>query len=105
MIKWQQADTNDKALLKILTILFEKNEHLLKVFLHPDLPKLSSTSDTIKSRMSGFSSGDRLLIRIGLDIWNGSGGIHFNELYETLDTINLKKILVALIGLHNAQIN
>jgi hypothetical protein len=96
MIKWNEADDCDKVLLKAFLLLYENNEKLLHHILNPNLPKLRTSSDLIKARSTVFSSGEQLLIRIGLDAWNGSGGIHFNELYEKLDSANFQRVLLFL---------
>ena len=100
-MNWSTADSEDKMLLKILSFLYGNNEKLLHVILNPDTPKLIAPSDIIKKRCRGFSSSEQLLIRVGLDIWDGSGGIHFNELYENLDSGNFQKVLLVLNYLYS----
>ena len=101
MTSWNTADCSDKILLRTLSLLYEKNENLLHFMLNPDTPRLTASSEVIKDRGQGFSSGEQLLIRIGLDVWNGSGGIHFNELYQKLDPFNFQKVLLILNYLYS----
>lgn len=101
---WSPNDTDecDKILFQALSLLYgRKNEHLLHMLLNPNLPRLIAPAEAIKGSSRALSSGEQLLIRIGLDIWDGSGGIHFNELYQTLDPFNFQKILLVLNYLHS----
>ena len=63
---------------------------------NPDTPKLTAPSVVIQRKIKGLSSSEQLLARIGLDVWDGSGGIHFNELYEKLDPMNFQRVLLVL---------
>lgn len=98
---WSKAANSEKVLFTALSLLFDRNDKLLHLMLNPDVPKLMATSDVIKIRAQGFSPSEQLLVRIGLDAWNGSGGIHFNELYENIDPHNFQKILLVLNYLYS----
>jgi hypothetical protein len=100
---WKNADNNDRILKRALSLLFHRNEKLMHLMLNPDTPRLMSTSELIKNHSLGFSSSEQLLVRIALDIWDGSGGIHFNELYENLDQRNFQKMLLVLNYLYSPE--
>ena len=86
MINWNNADQGDKILLRALSLLYSRNENFLHMHINPDMPRLITFIDNIKNNSLALSSGEQLLIRIGLDIWDGeAGGINFNELYQKLD--------------------
>lgn len=93
----------DRILFEALSLLYGRNEKLLHMLLNPDLPRLIVPSEVIKTGSQSLSSGEQLLIRVGLDIWDGSGGIHFNELYQTLDPYNFQKILLVLNYLYSPE--
>ena len=100
-----EAYEQDKFLLQVLSILFERNKNLLYLLLDSNAPRLSTSPEIIKEISMSLSSGEDLLIRIGLDIWDGgTGGIHFNELYQKLDGRNFKNILFILQYLYNNKI-
>lgn len=95
----------DKHLFFILSHLYEKHENLLHRLLNPDHPVLINPHFTVQERCYGLSTGEKVLMRIGLDIWDSSGGIHFNELYQDLDHISFQKMLLSLLYLrHPGQI-
>lgn len=102
MNNWNNASDGDKKLLRILSHLYQGNEKLLFLLLRSDSPCLQNSSCEIKKYACELSSGEELLLRIGLDAWNGSGGIHFNELYETLDSKKFKNVILALIALRGS---
>lgn len=100
---WSKAADSEKVLFRAISLLFYHNENLLHLMLNPDYPKLMAPPEVIKSRAQGFSSSEQLLVRIALDAWDGSGGIHFNELYEKLDPQNFQKMLLVLNYLYSPQ--
>ena len=100
---WNDADESDKVLHKALSLLYAHNENLLHLLLHPDHPRLINSSESLKLYCKALPSGEQVLLRLGLDIWDGSGGIHFNELYETLDDKNFQKMLQVLLFLRSPE--
>jgi hypothetical protein len=102
-MSWSNASDGDKILRRALSLLFHRNDKLLHFMLNPDYPRLMASSDVLKIEAQCFSSSEQLLIRIGLDIWDGSGSIHFNELYENLDHRNFQKMLLILNYLYSPE--
>jgi len=100
---WKNADESDKTLFKALSLLYGHNPDLLHYLLNPGLPRLNFSSKVIKHEALALSSGEELLIRVGLDIWDGSGGINFNELYQKLDNQNFQKVILVLIYLRSPK--
>lgn len=103
MTTWNNALESDVFLKEALSMLYGHNENMLHFLLNQDQPCLISSSENIKNQANVFSTGEQLLIRIGLDIWDGSGGIHFNELYQGLDERNFQKMLLVLLFLRSPQ--
>ncbi|MBF0316483.1 MAG: hypothetical protein HQK52_23910 [Oligoflexia bacterium] len=98
-MSWSDACDSDKISYEALSMLYGQNENLFHFLMNPDNPRLTATSDRIKYNSGVLSSGEQLLIRVGLDIWDGSGGITFNELYQKLDEKNFQKIILVLLFL------
>lgn len=99
---WNNASDEDKILLNALSILYSRNEKLLHFLLNPDRPRLLHSPEKIKYNSGVLSDGEQILINIGLDIWDGSGGIHFCDLYQSLDVENFQNVLMALLYLRRA---
>ena len=96
MINWKNAHEEDLLRLEAIKILFGRETRLLDFLFHPDKPRLSASLDLIKSDMRCFSSGEQVLINIALDIWSSDGGIHFDDLYATLDYRTFRRCMKAL---------
>jgi len=103
MNTWHYSVESDQILYEALSMLYGHNENMLHFLLSSGSPCLRLSADNLKEQSSAFSSGQQLLIRIGLDIWDGSGGVHFNELYQTLDERNFQKMLLAMLFLRSPQ--
>lgn len=99
---WRNASEGDKILLNALSLLYSRNENLLHQILNPDMPRLIASSEEIKYHSGALSSGEQLLVRIGLDIWDGSGGINFCDIYQNLDDGNFQNTILTLLYLRSA---
>ena len=92
---------SEQVLLEAMVILYEGNMHIKNFMFNESMTKLNWPSKQLKNELSFLSSGEQVLARIGLDIWDGSGGIFFNELYQELDYRNFEKIINLLIFLRD----
>lgn len=100
---WKEATDHEIDLFNAISILFWKKEKLIYHMFDLSAPTLASSPDEIKFESGIFSKSEQLLIRIALDIWDGCGGINFNELYQELDDKNFQKILYLLLHLKNKR--
>ena len=96
MLKWREPGRHQLRMMETLNIVFAHNAELLKYLFEPDCPKLKQEPEILLAHARGFSSGQRLLLRVGLDLWNGSGGVLMWELIETLDDENYEAVLLGL---------
>lgn len=95
-INWNRACQGDLRRLEAVTILLGSHIGLLEFLFCKDRPELRAESTLLLRHSMAFSSGEQVLIRMAIDIWNGEGGIHFNDIYEVLDTRNFINTLKAL---------
>ena len=86
----------DEILFQALSFLYEKHENLFHTLFYVYPLRLADPAEVIKANSLALSQGEQLLVRIGLDIWDQAGGIHFNELYQKLDYSNFQKVLLVL---------
>lgn len=99
---WKNANESDKILREALSMLYGNDGKIFQLLFDVSEPRLTSPADIIKQEMGVLSMGEQLLVRIGLDIWDGgSGGIYFNELYQKLDDKNFQKMLLVLLFLRS----
>lgn len=93
----KQLSQSEQRTILALQKLFASNKYLLEFFLDDCHSKIRFRPDEMKWRIQGQSSGEQVLIRIGLDIWNGSGDAKIWELLEILDSDNFRASLEALL--------
>ena len=96
MIFWKTACDSDKKLLFAIGRLFRFHPGLLELFFDSKYPKLKEPSKKIKRNSLVLSSGERTLVLIALDIWDGSGNSNFPDIYQNLDERNFKNVLLTL---------
>lgn len=73
---------------------FRDEEHwLLAPFLQGDIPDFAGMHDT--QRLDALSDGERILIRVGLDMYNTRGNVNLRELLQ-LDKLNRTRVVSAL---------
>jgi hypothetical protein len=96
MINWKNASPSDQHLFTAVARLFRNNPQLIDFFFHPSEPQLALPCKRIKQIARSFCSADELLVRMALDIWNGSGAINFNEIYQKLDEKNFTNVILTL---------
>ncbi len=70
---------------KLLEFLFDKEKAIL----------LHESAFLIESAL-GYSSGEQILIRIALDLWNGSGDVKLWQIIECLDDDTYVDVLSGL---------
>jgi hypothetical protein len=85
MFNWKTADESDKSLLKSIKFLLLGRDKLLEFMFNPHFPRLNDQPENLLHSSLSFSSGEQLLVRIALDLWDGSGGAHFRDIYSILD--------------------
>jgi hypothetical protein len=96
MIKWESVGKTELKLLEAIRILFSQHPYLLEFLFDPLEPKLRLAPEELLEDGYGLSSGEDVLVRVGMDIWSGSGDARIWELMEILDDQNMKNVLLAL---------
>jgi hypothetical protein len=96
MFQWKNADPGDLKRFNAISMFLNKYPSLLTFLFSPTKPELNGSPESLKKRSGGFSSGEKVLINIALDIWSDSGDAKINDLY-TLDSENFQNVLKALI--------
>jgi hypothetical protein len=95
-LSWKKPIVAEQELLIAMTKLFADNERLLYFVFNSDQPKLRDDPENLIEAAKSMSSGEYVLIRLALDIWNESGGVQVNELLRKLDPINFAKAIATL---------
>ncbi len=96
MLNWQEPGRHQKKMMETLNIVFAQHPELLGFLFERDRPRLNHEAEVLLSKASGYSSGERILIRVGLDLWNGSGEVKMWQIIEDLDDNNYENVLLGL---------
>ncbi len=92
----KQEEFLEQSGIRPYLILFENHPHLINCIFELNYLKLKNDPENIIALTRGLSSGERILIRIALDLWNGSGAINLIDIIDGLDEQNYKSFLKAL---------
>lgn len=97
-ICWPTADIGDQKRLEIISNLLWPHEKLLLFLFKTNKPELNGSPEEMKERAQCFSSGEKVLISLALDVWSGAGDTKVTDLYK-LDPANLQKAFTALLAI------
>jgi len=95
-IQWKTSWPWELDLLKAMEVLFEKNPDLLNYLFDKKEVRLRLTPDRLIEESYSLRCEQRLLIRIALDLWNGTGAVAFCSLIDHLDNDSLQCVLNTL---------
>ena len=98
MVNWKYAEQNQLRILRTLRLMFFKHPYLLEFLFERDKPELRQQSEILIKEAGVFSSGERILIQIGLDLWSDSGNARLWDILERLDDLNYKYFLLGLLN-------
>ena len=95
-LQWKRPWQWELDLLKAMEVLFEKNPELLSYIFDKNEARLRLTPDRLIEESYSLRCEQRLLIRIALDLWNGTGAVAFCSLIDHLDHDSFQCVLSAL---------
>ena len=79
-----------------IELLLSKHPKILAELFDSHQARLKASADLILDQCRGFSSGEILLLRICLDLWNGSGNVKLCEIWNTLDSDNFERFVLSI---------
>jgi hypothetical protein len=85
MIYWNKATTDERRLLKAISLVLGKHPKLLIFMFEAERPRLRRSPEVLVEESRAFSRNEGLLVRVGLDLWSGSGNALVWEVIECLD--------------------
>lgn len=86
-----------------ISILMANDPKLLDFILNEKRDCLADSAENLKYEAGCFSSGEKILIQIALDIWDDCGGSRLGDVIHTLDSIRFEAFLRALEILRFSQ--
>jgi hypothetical protein len=98
-MNWINASSSDRKLYLIIETMLQEHPKLREYLFHPTRAELAGPPDELLR--NPYSSGEKLLIQVAIDLWsNGSGGTLLMDL-NRLDGDNLMRVLQAFIAVRN----
>ena len=95
MFNWKNASRGDLKRLEVIEEMLKDHPKLLEFLFKTDKAELNAGPDTLIKRMGYLSHGERILVRVSLDIWSGSGDTKLLDLFS-LDQVAYKNVLLAI---------
>ncbi len=92
MLDWE----TELELQEQFHLLFFHKRQLIEFIFHLKTPRLRKPAQELLKDMSGFSTTEKILVRLALDLWDGSGSADFLEVIQTLDCRLLEQLLKSL---------
>lgn len=96
MLNWTRLGRHERRMQGTLGLIFRNHVHLLEFLFDRDRARLRVEPERILSEAGPFSSGEKILVRVGLDLWNGSGQVSLWDIVERLDVENYRNVLLGL---------
>lgn len=96
MLNWKNTNRYEKRMQEVFNQVFRYNPWLLDFLFDKEMPQLRLEPERLIGDAEAFSSGERTLIRVGLDLWNGSGNVGLWEIIEKLDIHNFQGVIGGL---------
>lgn len=90
-----KSDCNlaDSHLIQSISVLFHHDEMLLEFFFHHKYPRPRLASKELLREAMALGPCQQVLIKVALDVWDGSGETSFNEILRVLDEENLIRVI------------
>lgn len=95
MFQWKNASSGDLKRFQIIEEIFKDYPRLLEFLFHTTKAELRSSPEVIRQEAGCLSSGERLLIRIAMDIWSESGDVKLLDILS-LDFKLYERVVFAI---------
>jgi hypothetical protein len=99
---WANASRSDQKLFRIVASVAGDHPGLLDFLFDSTLPRLRQPADELMKAARGFPSGERLIVKLAIDLWCEQGQIFVHELLILEDPL-FSKALSALRELHGSS--
>ena len=92
---------NDKR-LSAISLLFGRHTKLYNYLIHPESQWLRDEPEALLNNAGGFSTGEQILIRVGLDLCFDLSDSSLWDVVNRLDSDNFQNVIEALIYLRSS---
>jgi hypothetical protein len=96
MLDWKDASNEDLQLKGGMEYLLCKHPKLLDFIFNDSHPTLRAHPEKLLIQAEAFSTGERILIQVALDLWDGSGKTQFLDIIYKLDENTKHRVFLTL---------
>jgi hypothetical protein len=88
MLKWKNCGRARERLGEVMSRIFRNHPKLLDFLFYPDRPELRDDAEILLRESGVFSTGEKILIRVALDLWTGEVEVKLWDIIQKLDQSN-----------------
>ena len=96
MLNWKNTNRYQQRMQESLNWVFRYSPWLLDFLFEKERPQLRQYPEWLLLQSGNFSGGERVLVRVGLDLWNGTGRVSLWDVIERLDVYNYQGVVAGL---------
>lgn len=96
MLNWENTNRYQRRMQGTLNEVFRYSPRLLEFLFDMERPQLRLDPEWLLIEAETLSGGERTLIRVGLDLWNGTGRVSLWDIIERLDVYNFQGVVSGL---------
>ena len=103
MLQWTKTNRHEARMEEALCLIFRNHPKLLEFLFDRTSPKLRQPVEQLQFEAGVYSCGEQILIRVALDLWNGSGEVTLWDLVGRLDVRNYQNVVRGLVSLRRIE--
>jgi hypothetical protein len=96
MLKWKNCGRARKRLGDVMELIFHNHPKLLEFLFCLEHAELQDEPEVLLRESGVFSSGEQILVRVGLDLWTGKVEVKLWDIIQRLDQENYQNVLLGL---------
>jgi hypothetical protein len=96
MFKWETMSDYETRQMDAISLILSNHVKLLEFLFKQEKAELRYSPEKLIKLSGAFSSGEKVLVRVALDFWSGSGNARVWELMEKLDPRSFENVLLGL---------
>jgi hypothetical protein len=96
MLDWKNPGRGGQRMMEVMNLIFRYHPKLLEFLFDSEGPQLCEEAEDLMREAGVFSSGEKILVRIALNLWNGYGSVSLWDVIERLDQRNYQQVILGL---------
>lgn len=96
---WDTVSLSESHRLEAVAILLDTDTRLMRFLFDFRRPRLRCSAEELLQQVQSLSRGEQLLVAAAIDIWCGEGKFNFATALNTLDDINMSRLVRAICHL------